>query len=310
MRYLVTGASGLLGLNLSLWLSKEHEITGVIHRPELKNAPYPVIVTDLSLPGECARVVEQVKPDVIIHTAAMAIVDECESQPERAMKVNAELPGTLAGISRKLGIQMLHISTDAVFDGQRGGYSEEDKPNPLGVYAQTKLAGEQAILNENADALIARVNFYGFSLRGQRSLAENFIKKFETGQGMNGFTDVFFCSLYVMDLSQKLIRMLELKLKGLYHTVSHECISKYEFGVRIARTFKFNPDLINPISVNDSGLVARRSPKLCLNVSKLEKVLGEPMPTQDEGLQKFFGAYKNGTREHLLSFLAESVRRT
>jgi dTDP-4-dehydrorhamnose reductase len=305
MRYLVTGASGLLGLNLSLWLAKEHEVVGVIHRPELKDVPFPVAVTDLSLPGACSRIIEQAKPEVIIHTAAMAIVDECENQPERAERVNSELPGTLAEISRKLGIQMLHISTDAVFDGQRGGYSEEDKPNPLSVYARTKLSGEQAVTGANPDAMIARVNFYGFSLRGQRSLAETFVKNLEAGEKMKGFTDVFFCSLYVLDLSKILIKMLQSKLSGLYHTAAHECISKYEFGIRIAQRFGFNTDLILPIPVNDSGLVAKRSPNLCLNVSKLEKVLGESMPMQDDGLQHFFEAYQRGAREMLQGFLME-----
>lgn len=303
MRYLVTGASGLLGLNLSLWLAKENEVVGVIHRSRLKNTPFPVIAADLSSPEECLRLVEKEKPDVIIHTAAMAMVDECEQKPEQAMKVNADLPGRLAEISHRLGIQMLHISTDAVFDGQRGGYVEEDQTNPLGVYAETKLAGERAVLNACADALIARVNFYGFSLNGKRSLAEAFVKKLETGEGMNGFSDVFFCSMYVMDLSRILIKMLQQKLTGVYHTVSRECISKYEFGVRIARNFGFGPNLIHPISVNDSGLVARRSPNLCLNVTKLEKALSESMPDQQHGLQQFYDAYRNGLREKLRGYL-------
>lgn len=305
MRYLVTGASGLLGLNLSLWLEKENSVVGVIHRPELKAVPYKVIVTDLSQPGECEKVIDRVKPDAVIHTAAMAIVDDCENQPEQARLVNAELPGHLAELTHKMGIQMLHISTDAVFDGQKGNYIEEDSPNPLGVYAQTKLDGEKAIQESNPDAVIARVNFYGFSLRGQRSLAETFIKKLECGICMNGFTDIHFCSMYVMDLSRILIRMIELQLKGLYHTVSRECISKYEFGVRIARKFGFDPNLIKPISVDDSGLVAKRSPNLCLNVQKLEKALGKSLPCQDEGIEKLYGDFQSGTREKLAALLNE-----
>jgi len=239
MRYLVTGASGLLGLNLCLWLAKEHEVTGVIHCPELKNAPYPVVVTDLSQGDECKRVIDTVKPDRIIHTAAMAIVDECERQPDRAMRVNGELPGRIARLAKGKGIQFLHISTDAVFDGQKGGYTENDQPNPLGVYARTKLIGEQEVERENPESIIARVNFYGFSLRGNRSLAETFLWNLESGKEMNGFTDVFFCSLYVMTL-QKIVQMLDQQLKGLFHTVSRECVSKYEFGVRLARKFGFN----------------------------------------------------------------------
>jgi dTDP-4-dehydrorhamnose reductase len=306
MRYLVTGASGLLGLNLCLWLAKNHEVIGVVHRPELKTVPFQVLVTDLSNEGECKRVVDTTKPDRIIHTAAMAIVDECENQPDRAMIVNGILPGELARFSQRFGIPMLHISTDAVFDGMRGGYSEEDDPNPLGVYAKSKLLGENEVLRENTEGLIARVNFYGFSLRGNRSLAESFVDKLESKVGMNGFTDIQFCTLYVMDLAETLIKMLDKNLKGIFHTTSSECISKYEFGVRIAKKFGFSKDLIKPISVKDSGLVARRSPNLCLNVSKLEKALGQSMPRQDKGLERFHLDFQNGIREKIQGLLAEN----
>jgi len=176
----------------------------------------------------------------------------------------------------------------------------------LGVYARTKLIGEQEVERENPESIIARVNFYGFSLRGNRSLAETFLWNLESGKEMNGFTDVFFCSLYVMNLAEKLVQMLDQQLKGLFHTVSRECVSKYEFGVRLARKFGFNEKLITPISVNESGLVAKRSPNLCLNVSKLEKALGMKMPIQDEGLEGFYSEFRLGKREELRRLLSDN----
>ncbi len=163
-RFLITGASGLLGLNLALKLAETHPVTGVIHQPELEGTPFEVLVTDLSLPGEAEWVLEHSLPEVIIHCAAMAIVDECEKDPPRAMSVNADLPGRLAKLAAEMDAKFVHISTDAVFDGVRGDYKEEDVPNPLSTYARTKLAGEIAVMAENPDALVARVNFYGWSL--------------------------------------------------------------------------------------------------------------------------------------------------
>lgn len=302
-RFLITGASGLLGLNLALKLSETHPVTGVIHQPELEGTPFEVLVTDLSLPGEAEWVLEHSLPEVIIHCAAMAIVDDCEKDPTRAMSVNADLPGRLARLAAELGAKFVHISTDAVFDGVRGNYSEEDAPNPLSTYARTKLAGEIAVMAENPDALVARVNFYGWSLRGNRSLAEFFFNNLSTGKPVNGFTDVIFCPLLVNDLADLLIRMAEMNLSGLYHTVSSEKISKYEFGVRLAQQFGFNPELVKPVKVREGGLVAARSPNLNLNTSKLMEALGTPLPGISTGLEKFHLLNEKNYPEMLRGFV-------
>ncbi len=303
--YLVTGASGLLGLNLSLWLSKENRVTGIIHRNELKATPFDVIVADLAQRDESARQVDRIKPDAIIHTAAMAIVDECEKQPERALRVNAEVPGEMADVARKLEIPFLHISTDAVFDGKKGAYSEEDDAVPINVYARSKLLGEKLVSAANPSAIIARVNFYGWSLRGDRSLAEMFVRELSARRKVKGFTDVYFSSLYVMDLAAILKDMLEKGLKGVYHTVSREALSKYEFALKIAKRFGFDENLIAPVSVDEAGLSAARSPNLALNVEKIERQLGRKLPGQDQGIERFHESWACGDRQRIHSFLRE-----
>ena len=175
-KILVTGASGLLGLNFCYQMFENHQITGVINQNPLKNVPFEVIKEDLSHPQIVLKLIDEIKPDVILHCAAMANIDQCETRPDRAERVNAELPNELAYHTKKQGIKLVHISTDAVFDGENGYYNENDKPNPLGVYAKTKLAGEEGVTNENPDAIIARVNFYGWSLNGKRSLSEFFLQ--------------------------------------------------------------------------------------------------------------------------------------
>jgi len=157
MRILVTGASGLLGLNLSLGMAGTHPIVGV-DRSKLAGTPFELIKADLLEPGVCSRLLDQVHPDAIIHTAANANVDACESDPRGARLLNAEFPGQLAELCAKRGVRLIHISTDAVFDGAKDGlYTEDDAPNPLGIYAQTKLDGERAVLSVNPDAAVARV---------------------------------------------------------------------------------------------------------------------------------------------------------
>jgi dTDP-4-dehydrorhamnose reductase len=302
MKILVTGASGLLGLNLSLLEIGNHTVVGV-DRSKLAGTPFEILKADLLDPEMGYHIIDMVKPDAVIHTAANADVDSCESDPEGARRLNAELPGELALSAARQGIHFIHISTDAVFDGTKNGlYSESDSPNPLGIYAQTKLDGERNVLSANPNAIVARVNFFGWSLSGTRSLSEFFFNKLSAGKPCNGFTDVYFCPLFVGDLAETLIRMLDRDLSGLYHVVGSEALSKYDFGLRIARQFGFDPDLVIPKSVEESGLKARRSHNLRLSIHKLSTNLGMEIPGASTGIRKFYTQYQQGYPQKMRSY--------
>lgn len=302
MRILVTGASGLLGLNLGLLMASTHAITGV-DRSKLGAVPFQLLNADLLERGACSRLIELVRPQAVIHTAANALVDACETDPEGARRLNADLPGELAGICAKRDIRLVHISTDAIFDGtKKDVYSESDIPNPLSVYARTKLDGERNVLSAYPDAIVARVNFFGWSLSGSRSLVEFFFNNLNAGKQCNGFTDIWFCPMFVGDLAETLIQILERGLSGLYHVVGGESRSKYDFGVQVARQFGFDPQLVIPKSVEESGLKARRSHNLRLSVDKLSTDLGMEVPGVSTGLQKFYTQYQQGYPQKMRSY--------
>jgi dTDP-4-dehydrorhamnose reductase len=109
-----------------------------------------------------------------------------------------------------------------------------------------------------------------------------------------GFTDVFFCPLLANDLGAVFLKMLHKKLSGLYHVVSRECLSKYDFGVRLAQQFGLDSSLISPTSVEQGGLTAARSPRLTLRVDRLAEALGEKPPDIAAGMQRFFDLYQQG----------------
>ncbi|MBI2758567.1 MAG: SDR family oxidoreductase [Chloroflexi bacterium] len=303
MRLLITGASGLLGLNLALDAGQSHDVVGV-ERNTLTPVPFNVIKADLLDPQAVGRVLNESKPEAVIHCAALANVDVCESNPDLARRMNAELPYELADACLRRKIRLVHISTDAVFDGQleNGSYTESDRPNPLGVYAQTKYEGEQAVLQVNPLAIVARVNFYGWSLSGRRSLAEFFVNNLSAGKTINGFTDVIFCPMLVNHLGGVLLEMIEKGLHGLYHVVGPEAMSKYQFGVEIARKFGLKENLISPQSVDKSSLTARRSHNLWLSIHKLSTDLGHPLPVFSTGLQKFYTQYQRGYPQKIRSY--------
>ncbi len=293
-RILVTGASGLLGLNFALQYQTAHQVMGVVNAHGLQNMAFAVVKTDLNNPRILKRLLVGAAPEVVIHAAAIANLESCEKDPALAQQVNADLPGELAKLTRELGIKMVQISTDAVFDGEQGNYVETDLPNPLSVYASTKLEGEQQVLDANPEAIVARVNFFGWSLTGKRSLSEFFYNNLSVGKPVKGFTDVNFCPLQVNQLAETLMEMVSLDLQGLYHVVSRDSLSKYDFGCRIADQFGFDKGLITPVSWQDGGLTARRSPNLTLNVNKLTAALGTPLPGIDAGIRRFYQQYVDG----------------
>ena len=308
MRILITGASGLLGLNLSLESAKEHTVFGQVNNHPLHTEAFTTIKTDLLTPDAVQRLLEQTQPDWVIHCAAMANIDACETDPWQARQMNTEVPRKLAELVARGGARLLHVSTDAVFDGKRGNYSEEDAPNPLSVYALTKLDGEHAVAQANPQAIIARVNLYGWSLSGKRSLAEFFFYNLQAGKPVMGFTDVFFCPLLTNDLAYIFLRMLATDLSGLYHIVSRECISKYDFGVRIAQRFGLNEDLITPTSVNEGGLAAARAPKLTLRSEKISQALGLTLPNISAGLEYFYTLYQQDYPQRLKQLGSRKIR--
>ena len=309
MRILITGASGLLGLNLALEMCGQHTVFGTVNQHPLHTALFTVIQADLLALGALEDLFELTRPDWVIHCAALANLEACESDPALASQMNTELPRQLAHLCAQTrrhvtrgGARLVHISTDAVFDGSQGGYTETDPPNPLGVYARTKLEAELAVAAADPSAIIARVNLFGWSMDGNRSLAEFFFNNLSAGKHVNGFTDVIFCPLLVNDLSAILEQMLILGLSGVYHTVSSECLSKHDFGVRLAGRFGLDTNLITPISVQQAGFKVARAPNLNLSTEKLSGALGEPLPSISPMLDRFYTLYQQGYSQMLQGF--------
>ena len=301
-RILLTGASGLLGLNLALAVDgKKNQVYGVANTIPMRWVDFKSIQAELTEDGVLDRLLDDYTPEVIIHCAAIANVDDCEAKPELAKKINADLPGQIASAAASRKIKMVQISTDAVFDGQQGNYLETDQPNPLSVYARTKWEGEQAVLEANPNALVARVNFYGWSVTGKRSLAEWFVNNLSAGEEVRGFTDIHFCPMMVLDLVETMMEAVEKDLCGLYHMVGPQMMSKFDFGRAIAGKFGFDPELVQPASVLDGGLKAVRSPNLTLNTGKLANALGHDLPSFDGGLQKFYDQYRRGYPQYIKS---------
>jgi dTDP-4-dehydrorhamnose reductase len=196
------------------------------------------------------------------------------------------------------GAKFVFISTDAVFDGSQGNYQESDPVSPASVYGRTKADAELAVLEANPSSLILRVNFHGWSPSGRRSLSEFFFNRLSEGNATPGFTDVVVSTMYAGDLVSAAIELVGADSSGIVHLASREAISKYSFGQKVARRFGWDPDLVLASSSRAHLTVARGS-ALDLDVSLATKIIGRPLPAQDDSLDALFADFENGFRARL-----------
>jgi dTDP-4-dehydrorhamnose reductase len=309
-RLLVTGASGLLGVNVALEALPRYEVVGAVNGRRLHAPGFETLSVDLLQPAAAAGLLDEARADWVIHCAALADLDACERQPELAHKLNAELPGRLAAEAAKRKLRFLYVSTDAVFDGVKGNYVETGSPNPVSVYGRTKRMAELGVKAAHPHALIVRPNLFGWSVSGDRSLAEFFYNNLAAGTRVRGYTDRLFCPLLANDLAQLFFALLEKDLKGIFHAVASSSLSKYDFGVAIAQRFGFDAALIEPARAADANDAAPRAGDLTLKNSKLAAALGTRLPTVAAGIEKLFQLEQSGYRTQLraMSVVAEPVK--
>jgi dTDP-4-dehydrorhamnose reductase len=220
--------------------------------------------------------------------------------------VNVQASSFVAEIAQELNARIVYISTDSVFDGKRGNYSETDPPAPLSVYANSKLRGEREVLRRHSSPLIVRVTIYGWSAQSKPSFAEWILDEIAAGRQVRGFSDVYFCPLLANDLAEALLTMLDGGLSGIYHAVGSERISKYDFAKRVAGMFNLGTDDVVPVSILAARLRAPRPIDPSLNTAKIRASLGRPMPDVDAGLRRFLELSENGYSDQIKSFLVRT----
>jgi dTDP-4-dehydrorhamnose reductase len=263
-------------------------------RYAVKLAGIKGIVLDLLDHESVQALVNHLRPIAMIHCAAASNVDWCEDHPDQASQINADAAGWLAQLAADASAQFIYISTDSVFDGERGQYSETDQPNPINAYARSKWMGEQAVLSRHSASAIVRTTIYGWNTQPKQSLPEWMYAQLQRGVKVPGFVDVFFNPLLVNDLAEILLEMLERKSTGIFHVCATETLSKFEFGQRVANVFGFDPGGIVPATLDDAKLIARRPRNPSLRTSKIEAALGRAMPSIDAGLQRFREIWDRG----------------
>src|SRR3989344_753880 len=284
MKILITGGSGLLGTNFILTASemKNHNVFALYNEHPLKDGFCNSFKADILDKPKLKKLFSEINPDVVVHSAAITDVNYCESHKEEAYKVNVDGTKNVLDASYQAGSKSVYISSDSLFDGRRGNYSEEDIPNPVNYYGKTKLFGEKEA--EKYNSLIVRTNFYGWNAGIKKEFSEWIVKSLEAGSKVNLFTDVYFNPIIVTSLSRIIVELAEKNKKGVFNVAGREVCSRFQFGNDIAEVFGLDKSLIIPTKFSENKSMATRPLNPTLDVSKVSKTLKEDMPNIKDGV--------------------------
>ncbi len=291
MKIYITGIIGMLGYGIYQYLKDREEVDGFdIISVDIPGMSYHKI--SLFDMDAIERELVIGKADIVIHTAALVNVDECEENPDAAKKLNTEVTRQLAEVCEKHKIKMVYISTDAVFDGNLLKlYTEEDETKPVNVYGKTKLEGEKFVL-QNPSNLVLRTNIYGRNIQKKQSFGEWIYQCLCEGKELNMFIDIDFSPILVDELAELIYKLCQRNLSGLYHACGTGCITKYDFAVKLKEVFGIPSGIIHKSTSDKVNLKAKRSKHMGMSNKKLCTELQVDISTPEESIEKFYGLMK------------------
>ncbi|WOK05845.1 SDR family oxidoreductase [Imperialibacter roseus] len=288
MSILITGANGLLGQKLVVLLREKGEdflATGRgASRIPLEGIRYQSM--DITNAAETFKVIATEKPEVVIHTAAMTNVDQCETDKEGCWLQNVTAVENIVKACEASGAFLLHLSTDFIFDGEDGPYDEEAKANPVSYYGDSKLAAEKAVMAGRIDWAMARtVLVYGIAFDMSRSNIILWVKKsLEEGKTINVVNDQWRTPTLAEDLAMGCYLIARKKAKGIFNISGKDFMSPYQMAIATADYFGLDKSLINETDGSKFSQPAKRPPKTGFVLDKAKEVLGYNPHSFEEGI--------------------------
>jgi dTDP-4-dehydrorhamnose reductase len=294
-KVLITGANGLLGQHLvQLLLQKGYHVIAVgkgrkrLPFKDIENFMYYDIdiTDDLLLHG----VLQKENPHTIVHAAAITQADDCQLNQERCEEVNVRATAQLLLSAEAFSRHFIYISTDFVFDGEKGDYNEDDEMNPVSWYGFTKVQAEGIVETSDIPFAIVRTCLvYGNSLTGTRNNIINWVKKsLSAGKQIKVVNDQWRTPTYVEDLAKGILLIIQKGATGIYHIAGKDKLTPYDMAVQTAAFCKLDGALIEKADASSFSQPARWPPKTGFDISKARRELGFEPVSFEEGLRKMF----------------------
>jgi dTDP-4-dehydrorhamnose reductase len=273
----VTGASGMLGTALLDCLSAQHAIYATSRQIGFRKAGIEWDAFDLLDTDRLTRWLNTIRPDALIHCAALVNVDACEQEPELASALHVASTAVIANAISRWNGHLVYVGA------KQGLYDEDDEPAPPNVYARTKLDGELAALCAPR-ATVLRTNIFGWTRSERLSFAEWVLKGLVAQTALTMFTDVHYTPIHVSHLASLVDQILSADTRGLFHATGNTLLSKYDFAIRMGAIFGLSTCCVEPISVDSSQLAAKRPKNMALSNARLSSALGRSVEDADAGI--------------------------
>ena len=297
--YLFTGGASLLAQS---WIkngqNKYNYVLGLNQR-EINHDRFRTIDMDYLSISNIKKKLQLVKADIVINCIGLTNIEECEVKPDSAQEANVEIAGKIAKACFDSKIKFVHISTDHLFNGENAFVNEMQKYSPLNIYGETKGEGEQTVLNNNKDALVIRTNFFGWGPGYKNSFSDKILKDLDNKKAAKLFNDVFYTPVSVKVLSKMINLLLNSSASGIFNICSNERITKYQFGLLIAKVFGYSKELIKPISIHDIPNLTHRPKDMSLSNHELCKFLETSIPSLEKQIHQM-KLEAEGDKERLL----------
>lgn len=268
---LVTGATGQLGSELmKLFREAPFEVHGTYNETE-PDSEENYHKMDLTLEDEISQTIRKLQPDVIVHCGAMTDVDACEENPELAEAINQRATEIIVDIAKETNCRLYYVSTDFVFDGERGNYYEDSVENPIQTYGKTKLNGERAVvgMKENLFCIIRTSVVFGSQ---EGNFVSWIIESLESGESISIIQNQWVTPTYSVDLAEKILQLILENRFGVWNISCSDKLSRLEMAYIISNTFDMGPERIKAIKMDELKWAARRPVDSTLNTSKIGRI--------------------------------------
>jgi dTDP-4-dehydrorhamnose reductase len=276
---LITGGSGLLATNWFYSKRDDFNIYLGLNEREINPSGANVLFLDFKSEDRLVDQLQKIRPSILIHTAGLTNVEKCEKNPELAFHINVELSRIVAKLTKRLGIPLVHISTDHLFDGNASMLNEEEPTQAINVYGKTKALAEISVWEINPDALIIRTNFFAWGTTYRKSFSDFIIESIRNKKLISLFDDVYYTPILAENLIKTVHELLEKKAKGIFNIVSDDRVSKYDFGTLIAEEFGLDKSYIKKYYLHDKSNLVRRPFDMSLSNKKAKELLGRSLGT-------------------------------